>query len=413
MGGEFSRRSPHGCVWPAGWWRPHASVWAIWSRLCDTNVLTSRSARALLGETGAFTSVFYAREDAPWLLEANTLDENQRRFACAAAWAFDSDVVERRWLRYCPACLAASYHAACFQHRAVSRCPVHGLPLLDRCARCGGWVGVTYEAARSVPFGCGKCASRLARRGAVELSAAEIVAITATTAALTSSEAVMSRVEKSTVGSVQGSAEAGHARWWFGIDPFVQGSQWRPHCARVALGHRDELDAQAWSTLIRFVEGRLGDPMLTERMLLVAEGVERRNRCMPSVTLSVPEWAAAALVARYGTADYRRAVRLTRHGCSPALFPFTPQASTIVVTSSAANAIVFAAEVREEFLRLLKWTGRHGPDALIDADLAADATRVNWCLIRQEEGTGDLQWRGRSEVQFARLCQCRFRQRPC
>lgn len=135
------------------------------------------------------------------------------------------------------------------------------------------------------------------------------------------------------------------------------------------MGHSEELDARAWATLIQFVERHLGDPILAERMLLVADGIERRNRCMPSATLGAPavlgapEWAAAALVARYRTADYRRAAGLIGHGCSPALSPYTPQALTIVETSAEAHAIVFAAEVRDEFPRPFSWTSRHGAHA--------------------------------------------------
>jgi len=380
------------------------SVWAIWSALCDVNATTARSARTLLGDPGIHRCVFNARADAPWLLEAHTLGDAQRRLACATTWAFDADAVERRWLRYCPACMAASYHAACFQHRALSRCPVHNLPLIERCGQCGGRIPVTYEAARAAPFGCRSCARRLARASAKTLSAAQTAAIAATTSALTRSGATVSRIGKSGVGRVLSSLEAGHASWWCGVDPFVEGSAWQPHRAWVSTADGDDLDAQAWTALVRFVEGRLSDPALIERIHAVAEGIERRDRCMPPVTLAISDWAAAALIARYGEGDFRRARRLLRNGCSPSLFPFTPQASCVVVLSGEANAIVVKAEARIEYVRLAKWIARRGPESLFDTVLSAQGLRVNWCLTRSEGDFGELQWRAFSEGRLQ--CGC-------
>lgn len=42
-------------------------------------------------------------------------------------------------LRYCPICMQQGFHCAVFQMRWVERCPIHDVPLEDRCRYCGAF----------------------------------------------------------------------------------------------------------------------------------------------------------------------------------------------------------------------------------------------------------------------------------
>ncbi len=402
--GLSTRRSPHGCVWPAAWYRPHASAWAIWSKLCDANAMTSPSAATLLEGTGRFRSLFETRPDARWLLEAHTLTPDDRRNACVTVVSFRRDAVEFRWVRYCPICLTGGYHAGCFQHRAVTRCPLHDVPLRDHCPHCGRRVPAGFENARAAPFGCRACGLQLAQAQVPQRTGmAQLVPIAATAAALTAGADHIGAPSGRRRAPLGRPAMAGHASWWSGVDPFVAGSAWIPQRMAIAVATDDPFTLQqlAWQVLIRFVEAQVVDPVRRSRVVAAADALERRNLCMLTGGLSRNEWAVAALVTRYGTAEYVRAQRLLRRGCDATLFPLVPQASSFVGRSAEANATVFAAEVRAEYLRLLKWSGRAGRMRLFETDLACGATAVPWQLVEGEDEWW-LQWRALRERRFNR-----------
>lgn len=63
-------------------------------------------------------------------------------------------------LRYCPACSAEGFHSVLFQFPLFSRCPHHGVPLLDRCA-CGAVIDYRWPTATSRTFKCSRCDRRL------------------------------------------------------------------------------------------------------------------------------------------------------------------------------------------------------------------------------------------------------------
>lgn len=336
-------RSPHGWVWPAAWHRPHASAWAIWSKLCDVNAATSRSALTVLGGRGLFTSLFDTPPEAAWLLEAHSLSAAQKQAACLDTLGFEAQAVERTSLRFCLICIAAEYHTPCFQHRAVTHCPVHNVALLDRCPHCARRIATSAERARAVPFGCPRCGRRLSwGTAARRLATGELAAVAATTAALSSCTS-KNRVMAGSLFASRNPNEAGHATWWGGVDPFVRGSTWRPLQTTVSDDNSLALHALAWGALIRFVEGQVIEPKVRERVLVAADVLDRRDRCAYIEPLPLDLWAIAALIARYGASSYLCARRLLRNGCRVDLYPLTPQASRVVEASTSGNAIVFTA----------------------------------------------------------------------
>lgn len=58
-------------------------------------------------------------------------------------------------LRLCPACSRRGHHFIVHQLRPFSNCPLHGLPLRDRCHRCGELL--SYGLGTSIVFGPINC----------------------------------------------------------------------------------------------------------------------------------------------------------------------------------------------------------------------------------------------------------------
>ncbi|EJL99290.1 hypothetical protein PMI23_04539 [Pseudomonas sp. GM24] len=69
----------------------------------------------------------------------------------------DIDCIEEN-LKYCRHCLSQHRHYALFQLVFVHDCPLHRVPLIQRCPNCGAGISNRLEAATfKVPFGCPCC----------------------------------------------------------------------------------------------------------------------------------------------------------------------------------------------------------------------------------------------------------------
>lgn len=79
-------------------------------------------------------------------------DLNTTRLGCGAAVGH---------LRFCRECLRTRYHSTLFQHLALSRCPLHQLPLLPGCFHCSQLIDVTMKTMTSHPFSCPSCGEML------------------------------------------------------------------------------------------------------------------------------------------------------------------------------------------------------------------------------------------------------------
>lgn len=60
-------------------------------------------------------------------------------------------------LRYCRLCLELGFHSMVYQHRAITTCDFHGIPLLDRCHDCGCAVVPLIKDLSKHPYCCNHC----------------------------------------------------------------------------------------------------------------------------------------------------------------------------------------------------------------------------------------------------------------
>jgi hypothetical protein len=410
--GLARRLTPAGCVWDPAWVQPYMSVWSLWSKLCDLNAFTSRDA-ASIAVIGLHRNVFAANPDAHWLCAEIALGWEAARHACMAS-AVTSSVAIARWLRYCPACAAMGYHAACFQHLAITRCPAHDAVLFDRCPDCGAMIQVTYEAGRVVPFGCAACGHALRRvsfnRSSERVDCNAIAATTRALLAFDSNNATTRCQGRSLAREAR--PLVGHATWWGGPDPYVRQSTWRPRGARVAMmdaTNADSLNMKAWSVMVNFLDTNCGasgwDPPLA-----IAAALEAGAPAFPTARGSAKQLALALLVLQYGGA---RAWALARHrlaqGVAAHCFAPTPQRSRIVESSADGNAMIVQAELRQTYLWLLRHVRRQRR-AVVWGDPPIARVFVPWLLAsvagdRDDEGL--LQWRELGERRFQRALRRR------
>lgn len=61
------------------------------------------------------------------------------------------------FLSYCPICMQHGVHTTYFQFTFINECPIHGVPLIHNCNKCGSPISTTtWFLNRSKPFSC-KC----------------------------------------------------------------------------------------------------------------------------------------------------------------------------------------------------------------------------------------------------------------
>ena len=388
-GVQTRRRTSPRFVWAASSYRPFMSTWAIWSKLCDSNALTATSAKVLLAETGLHGSVFRTRGDDPWLRHATTLSDQQRADACCTT-LFHPSAVETTVLRYCHICMERGFHCGCFQHLALTRCPVHDVPLEDRCTKCGAPVSVKFEVARTAVFACRSCESRLVRDRAPRASDPANDAIWRSTIASLSWDrhSVPPRAQRD-----QTSIEAGCCSWWSGFDPFVAASTWRPKQLVVPAGG-DNFNQLAWQALLTLVRAVV-DPASLSDVLAIAHSLRRRTPMTSRASgMSRQAWAVACVIAQYGgAAAFDRAWRLSLMSAPEESYWLFTQTSTTVVDSAVGNAVIVTAELRVAYARALQLICHGNVDALPVARIAPSRSRVQWATQPSGENRLLLQWR--------------------
>lgn len=64
-----------------------------------------------------------------------------------------ADMWQSPLLRFCPECISLGVHLWIHQHTVVVKCPVHLIPLVAACVRCGQSIQVSYRASQA-PFTC-------------------------------------------------------------------------------------------------------------------------------------------------------------------------------------------------------------------------------------------------------------------
>lgn len=380
-------KSPH-FVWAPLWYRPFMSTWAIWSKLCESNALTAPVAKSLLGNSGLHRSVFRAHGSDSWLQHAATMTDSQREDACCTS-LFHPSSVETHLLRYCPVCMEQGFHCGCFQHLALTRCPVHNTALLDKCKHCGAPISSMFEIARTAAFSCRTCEGQLARdrlrSGAGTVN--DSIWRATIDSLLWDRKSTPVRLQR-----VRTSTEAARTCWWGGLDPFVGGSNWRYKEAVLPAGG-DNFDELAWKAFIALVDACSG-PNAIHNVLRAADCM---IACRPTVSgelgLSMQQRAAACVVALFGGSPaYERARRLSISGASSDAYWLFPQASTLVSASATCHAVIVFEELKATLGRALRLIMRKGVDPVPVEELQAKC-RVLWRVSPSIDGNVHLQWR--------------------
>jgi hypothetical protein len=377
-------------VWAASWYRPFMSTWSIWSRLCECNALTAPGARAILGKTGLHGSVFRARREDAWIDHASSLSEAQRAAACCTT-LFHPSAVEWRVLRFCPLCMEGGFHCGCFQHLALTRCPVHDVELQDCCSSCGAAVSPSFEMARSAVFACRNCERRLTRirvAAAGDDSANDPIWRSTNASLVWNGQSTPPRARRDRTSS-----EAANASWWNGHDPFIAASTWIPQETLVVAGG-DNFNELAWRELIDQVKSLVGQDKVPGVLGIVGCLMRQSWLTRHLLTLPSEQWAAACVVAQYGGAPaFERAMRLMPMGVRNELHWVFPQVSTTVVASAAGNAIIVRAELRSALARAWRLVRRLGFEALVRDGVPLAASRVVWSIDQRPGDRLRLQWR--------------------
>jgi len=158
--------------WRENWVSQAESIYSLLQKFAFLNALGARQIGAeVLSEP--LRSVIQVKQVSVELTNVASFDWSRlghlfRIDTAALANAFlahphvDQSTVSRQ-LRYCPRCLQGGFHAAIFQLQFVLECPIHDLPLLAACARCGKDIAYTFNSANfRHPYHCPHCRQPLA-----------------------------------------------------------------------------------------------------------------------------------------------------------------------------------------------------------------------------------------------------------
>jgi hypothetical protein len=143
----------NGLTASSAWVSKHESAWGI---LCKVAYANAEPLEAIIKQVPEAAALCFA----PWAPSPDQVNRFSARFSCGRD-AFLLDLMESpesRGLafiapRICTACLERGFHSVLFQHRALSRCPEHDLPLLRQCPCCGAMLPLAHGR----PYHCDSC----------------------------------------------------------------------------------------------------------------------------------------------------------------------------------------------------------------------------------------------------------------
>ncbi|MYN47736.1 hypothetical protein GTP23_22115 [Pseudoduganella sp. FT93W] len=119
---------------------PYESAWAWAAKLAAANALSACEVSALLGISARHRSALlpdHVPRAAQVLGRTLGFPATRIRDAFLEGGLRDLRPLMHERLRLCPACARLGRHFILHQLRPFSHCPLHGLPLRDRCHRCG------------------------------------------------------------------------------------------------------------------------------------------------------------------------------------------------------------------------------------------------------------------------------------
>lgn len=143
--------------WSPAQVRPYESALSVLIKYQNANVTRAYAWRQWLfgGEDDDLLWGTHLRE--PWPpIAAGLALRHGTLLAYAPRWR--CGLLGWRFRRVCPWCLAAGYHSVFYQLRELHSCPIHEVPLTDRCSRCGA--STLYRGSHELShrtFCCPRC----------------------------------------------------------------------------------------------------------------------------------------------------------------------------------------------------------------------------------------------------------------
>lgn len=172
----------HGLLWSPAWFFEHEGPYTKLAKISLINLANSKTLNRHIFNATDITwdaeivhgrSLIYTR----WMSQIasakacdNLPSALQRSSWLLADGSGAMQMATDKHFRYCPACLDLGFQSSLMQIVGLDKCPVHGLPLRDRCMHCNA-LCPRYAVCRDAfeqPMRCVKCGRLYARAWAPE-----------------------------------------------------------------------------------------------------------------------------------------------------------------------------------------------------------------------------------------------------
>ena len=160
---EQNALSPRfGYVFHRSWLQPYESVVSMFWKFIRMNRVSGATLVRQLCPDPADPYEGMSMRNLDARLIARLLDIPRRSVFEGMVRASDG----RSSLRFCSRCMSLGYHGVVHQRESLTRCPIHGLPLLTACVHCGRASSYWLDAALlDAPYRCRHCRRHYGSRG--------------------------------------------------------------------------------------------------------------------------------------------------------------------------------------------------------------------------------------------------------
>lgn len=142
--------------------RRHESLYAFVARLVRSNLLTDSEVRGLLPRSWILRAFAPDDDEVPnpatdfQVALPSTSECQVEHKVSIDPWILFPSIARasKRRLRGCPNCFESGHHSYAFQDSLLSRCPVHRVPLSDRCPHCATPLWWRHSTIRESSFTC-------------------------------------------------------------------------------------------------------------------------------------------------------------------------------------------------------------------------------------------------------------------
>jgi integrase len=160
-----------GIAWLREWQLPYEGAYTLLLKFAVANATRAGElCEAVFGQTLNQGPTF-GRIHSRSLLDTNWIDQSgERGIAAMRRLTIESSMVSRagQWtsliasdklFRYCPECLRYGFQSFLYQIDALAKCPIHGVPILAHCTKCGQATSpyALAEVGFGIPFHCPSC----------------------------------------------------------------------------------------------------------------------------------------------------------------------------------------------------------------------------------------------------------------